>query len=1073
MTALRDLSTLCLAAVALCVASRATAFTPGDACVSPYVIADGDVTSLRAAVVCANSDGVDSVIELATDGLYLFTDADPASTTRAVRGISANGLFTLLGHGATLQRDAASSALFGLLDVTAGATAELQDLTLAGGSVNAGSPGGGLRAQGTVRATSIRVVDNASGGRGGGIVVGAGASLVLSDSTVARNTSVDNGGGIRADGGSALWLVRSTVQANTVTGTGMGGGIQTQSVTRILNSTIIGNVVTGTTARGGGIAVDSGGDVTIVNATLMDNASNGDGEQLRRSGGAVSVYNSILGETVADAVQDCSNATVLANTLVFDGGCGAPIIGAIAFLPLDTGANGTSILPLDASATSVIDVAEEDWLDETVLGFDLDGDGDTNDEFRLGLEQSGKPRTISFNADLGAVEYVCGDPGLYYPMTGGELTSALGCANADGVDSTVELLAGTYTLAAAHNSDGAMGGNGLPRIVDDGDLIINGYQSSIVRDPDAGDDFRILFVDTDLDTVVLHDVAIESGRLSAGSNRGAGILNRGNLQLHRSVVRDNSTHGLTGRGGGIHNEGNLLLSRSLIHRNATFDAGAVGGGLNNEGSGVAILVNSTVTGNLAASSTGGGIRSDGDGTLLLLVNSTIAYNDADAAANEISVFDGTVLSYNSLVATAGSHACEGGGSLAYLVENGMASDASCGATLTADPQLGALNEEVFVPFYPLSGDNVDTVDFGNSAWLDEGTVGFDLNGDGDVVDDLSGETDQAGEARVLCGDVDLGAAEYAPCDASYSIGGTVTNLAAGNNVDLSLNGIVTLNVGSNGAFTFPGAIGYGDSYSVTVTTQPTTPNQTCTVGNGSGRVANANVTNVFISCMVTEYPIGGSVTGLASGSTLVLQNNGGDDLTITADGAFVFDDGVADEAGYAVTVSQQPTDPSQLCTVSQGSGTVAGGAVTDVLVTCAANGIDLVASITDGTEVLDGGETLNYAITISNQGPVDAVGVAVQSLLGEALADASWTCTAGAGASCPASGDGDIDVLVDLDAGAQVEFTLSADVPADFVGVIETSVVATAPEGLVDAAPEDNAATDRSATNFMFGDGFE
>src|SRR5690606_647185 len=162
-----------------------------------------------------------------------------------------------------------------------------------------------------------------------------------SDSTVARNASVDNGGGIRADGGSALWLVRSTVQANTVTGTGMGGGIQTQSVTRILNSTVIGNVVTGATARGGGIAVDSGGDVTMVNATRMDNASNGDGEQLRRSGGAVSVYNSILGETVADAVQDCSNATVLADTLVFDGGCSAPITGAIAFLPLDTGANGT------------------------------------------------------------------------------------------------------------------------------------------------------------------------------------------------------------------------------------------------------------------------------------------------------------------------------------------------------------------------------------------------------------------------------------------------------------------------------------------------------------------------------------------------------------------------------------------------------------------------------------------------------------------------------------------------------------------------------------------------------------
>ena len=34
------------------------------------------------------------------------------------------------------------------------------------------------------------------------------------------------------------------------------------------------------------------------------------------------------------------------------------------------------------------------------------------------------------------------------------------------------------------------------------------------------------------------------------------------------------------------------------------------------------------------------------------------------------------------------------------------------------------------------------------------------------------------------------------------------------------------------------------------------------------------------------YTIGGTVTGLTS--TLVLQNNGGDDLTRTADGAFTF-----------------------------------------------------------------------------------------------------------------------------------------------------------------------------------------
>ncbi|WP_456406423.1 FG-GAP repeat protein, partial [Thiolapillus sp.] len=36
------------------------------------------------------------------------------------------------------------------------------------------------------------------------------------------------------------------------------------------------------------------------------------------------------------------------------------------------------------------------------------------------------------------------------------------------------------------------------------------------------------------------------------------------------------------------------------------------------------------------------------------------------------------------------------------------------------------------------------------------------------------------------------------------------------------------------------------------------------------------------------YTLGGSVSGLAPGNSLVLQNNGGDDLTVSADGAFTF-----------------------------------------------------------------------------------------------------------------------------------------------------------------------------------------
>lgn len=79
------------------------------------------------------------------------------------------------------------------------------------------------------------------------------------------------------------------------------------------------------------------------------------------------------------------------------------------------------------------------------------------------------------------------------------------------------------------------------------------------------------------------------------------------------------------------------------------------------------------------------------------------------------------------------------------------------------------------------------------------------------------------------------------------------------------------------------------------------------------------------------YSVGGTVSGL-TGSGLVLQNNAADDLPITADGPFTFSTELADAAGYAVTVSTQPT--GQTCSVSNGSGTIAAADVISVVVNC-------------------------------------------------------------------------------------------------------------------------------------------
>ena len=80
------------------------------------------------------------------------------------------------------------------------------------------------------------------------------------------------------------------------------------------------------------------------------------------------------------------------------------------------------------------------------------------------------------------------------------------------------------------------------------------------------------------------------------------------------------------------------------------------------------------------------------------------------------------------------------------------------------------------------------------------------------------------------------------------------------------------------------------------------------------------------------FTIGGTVTGL-TGTGLILQDNGGDDLTITANGSFTFKTAIVASKPYLVTVSVPPATPPQTCTVAGGSGK-ATATVTTVVVTC-------------------------------------------------------------------------------------------------------------------------------------------
>jgi hypothetical protein len=74
------------------------------------------------------------------------------------------------------------------------------------------------------------------------------------------------------------------------------------------------------------------------------------------------------------------------------------------------------------------------------------------------------------------------------------------------------------------------------------------------------------------------------------------------------------------------------------------------------------------------------------------------------------------------------------------------------------------------------------------------------------------------------------------------------------------------------------------------------------------------------------------VSGLVG--TVVLQNNGGESLSVTANGRFQFPTALRTGSAYAVSVAKQPSGPS--CAVSSGSG-IATANVTDITVSCTAD----------------------------------------------------------------------------------------------------------------------------------------
>ena len=118
----------------------------------------------------------------------------------------------------------------------------------------------------------------------------------------------------------------------------------------------------------------------------------------------------------------------------------------------------------------------------------------------------------------------------------------------------------------------------------------------------------------------------------------------------------------------------------------------------------------------------------------------------------------------------------------------------------------------------------------------------------------------------------------------FAIGGAVSGLL-GSGLVLDNQGD-RLQVAGNGPFQFAGRRADQAIYDVRVASQPTNPDQVCTVANGAGTVAGADVTNIGVNC-VTAPPVAGLDPSFGGDGKVSTPSGSAEAVAVQPDGAIV------------------------------------------------------------------------------------------------------------------------------------------------------------------------------------------
>jgi hypothetical protein len=612
-----------------------------------------------------------------------------SATTATISGLTIEGAATQSGDGGGIKNagtltllNCAITGNKAVAGLGGGIANEAGTLTLTGCTVStnsAGRHGGGIFDNGPLTIDGGTTISGNTAAQYGGGIENANGPLTLTGSTLSGNTAGAGGGLFTYLGGSAT-VVESQVRYNQAQ-SGSGGGIESKTTLTVTDSTLTGNSAAN---RGGGIAND-GGTFTVNRSTFFRNTALEFGGAIDNQNGPATITNSTFDEntgqfaalsnsdtlTLIDVTDTANRSTggvpggidntgtlKLYESLVagnFNGSSGTTpgdIQGAVdassAFNLVGDGddlsgiANGTqgnhigtAASPIDPKLGPLTDNGGPTRTMAPLAGSPAIGAGTSSIAGVTVpvIDQRGAQRGAS--RDIGAFEA----SSMYVVSSTGDDLNAVGTlragvawanVNAYGTTATNTIFfafSTTQTIELGSrlelsNTTTPIDISGPEPIVPLGNGGSAGSTLLTLKGGGAGSAFPILVVDPAVKATVSSITFT-----GASSNVGAGIVNKGTLDVFTSTITGNQA----GDGGGVYNNGTMSLTDSTISNNSSKYAG---GGLVNYPSGSRMtLTRCTVSGNTSGAA--GGLSNS---ATAIIIDSTF---DGNHAGDEGGAIDNT------------------------------------------------------------------------------------------------------------------------------------------------------------------------------------------------------------------------------------------------------------------------------------------------------------------------------------------------------------------------------------------------------------------------------------------------